>query len=275
MTIRATIAAVSVCSALIAVTAAQTPTESWPAYHGDYSGRRYSALKQINSGNVKALTLAWVFRLNPSASGAITGGEGPDPKPGTTATPSAKSTPLLVNGVLYLSAPDHVWAIDPRTGREIWHYVWKTRGGDHIGNRGVGIYDKWLYFLTPDNYFVSLDAATGKERWHKEIASMKREYFASAAPMIIGKQVIIGVSGDALDVPGYVESRDPESGELVWRWNTTPRSGEPGAETWPDEYAMSHGGGMTATLPSSSSYWRSKKWTAISAYSAFKPCRAA
>ena len=93
---------------------------------------------------------------------------------------------------------------------------------------GVGILDKWLYFLTPDNYFISLDVATGKERWHHEIANMKREYFSTNAPMIIGKQVIIGVGGDALDIPGYLESRDPESGNLVWRWNSTPRPGEAG-----------------------------------------------
>ena len=117
----------------------------------------------------------------------------------------------MVNGILYFSAPDHVWAVDARTGREIWHYFWKTRGGIHIGNRGVGMYGNWLYFLTPDNYFVSLDAATGKERWHHEIASMKREYFSTSAPIIIGKHVIIGVGGDSLDVPGYLESRDPET----------------------------------------------------------------
>src|SRR5437870_4159076 len=181
----------------VAFLRAQTPTDSWPTYHGDFSGRRYSTLKQITAANVKALTLAWVFRLNTSANGAIVGGEGPEPRPGG-GTPAVKSTPLLINGVLYVSAPDHVWAIDARTGREVWHYFWKTRGGDHIGNRGVGIYEKWLYFLTPDNYFVSLDAATGKERWHKEIASMKREYFSTNAPIIIGKQVIVGVSGDAL-----------------------------------------------------------------------------
>jgi len=223
--------------------AAQIPTDSWPTYHGDYSGRRYSTLKQITTANVKGLALAWVYRLNTSRAGAIVGGEGPDtPPPGTP--PSIKSTPLMINGVLYFSAPDHVWALDARTGRENWHYAWKTRGGDHIGNRGVGILDKWLYFLTPDNYFISLDVATGKERWHHEVANMKREYFSTNAPMIIGKQVIIGVGGDALDIPGYLESRDPESGNLVWRWNSTPAKGEPGAESWPDEYSMANGGGM-------------------------------
>ncbi len=205
--------------------AAQIPTDAWPTYNGDYSGRRYSTLKQVNTANVKNLTLAWVYRLNTSRAGAIVGGEGPDTPPPGGGTPAIKSTPLMINGNLYLSVPDHVWALDARTGRETWHYAWKTRGGDHIGNRGVGILDNWLYFLTPDNYFVSLDVATGKERWHHEIANMKREYFSTNAPMIIGKQVIIGVGGDALDIPGYLESRDPESGNLVWRCNSTPAKG--------------------------------------------------
>jgi alcohol dehydrogenase (cytochrome c) len=223
------------------------PTDAWPTYHGDYSGRRYSPLTQINAQNVRNLTLAWVYRLNTSVAAAITGGEGPEKPPASASTfgaPTIKSTPLMVNGVLYFSAPDHVWAVDARTGREIWHYFWRTRGGIHIGNRGVGMYGDWLYVLTPDNYFVSLEAATGKERWHKEIANVKREYFSTSAPVIIGRNVIVGVGGDSLDVPGYLESRNPESGEVVWRWYSTPRPGQPGAETWPNEYAMVGGGGM-------------------------------
>ena len=241
MTIKTALVALAVVAPI--TLAGQIPTDSWPTYHGDYSGRRYSTLKQINAANVKGLTLAWVYRVNTSRAGAIVGGEGPDTPPSGGA-PIIKSTPLMINGTLYFSVPDHVYAVDARTGRDVWHYAWKTRGGDHIGNRGVGILDNWLYFLTPDNYFVSLDVGTGKERWHHEIANMKREYFSTNAPMIIGRQVIIGVGGDALDIPGYLESRDPESGNLVWRWNTTPRAGEAGANTWPDDYAMSHGGGM-------------------------------
>jgi len=105
----------------------QIPTDSWPTYHGDYSGRRFSTIKQINTGNVKALTLAWVYRLNTSRTGAIVGGEGPDtPPPGTP--PSIKSTPLMINGILYFSVPDHVWALDARTGRELWTTTLERRG---------------------------------------------------------------------------------------------------------------------------------------------------
>ena len=218
--------------------------DAWPTYHGDYSGRHYSTLNQINASNVKALSLAWVYRANTSQAGAIMGGEGSEAAP-PAPNFAIKSIPLMVQGVLYFAAPDHAWAVDARTGREIWHYFWKTRGGIHIGNRGMGMWGNWLFFETPDCYIVSLDAATGKERWHKQIADVKQEYFCTPAPLIIGNHVIVGMGGDSLDVPGWLESRDPETGEIQWKWYSTPRPGQPGSETWPDAYAMEHGGGMT------------------------------
>ena len=96
----------------------------------------------------------------------------------------------------------------------------RRTGGIHIGNRGFGMYGNWLYFETPDNYLVSLNAKDGKERWHVEIADVKQEYFSTPAPIVIRNHVIVGVGGDSLDVPGYLESRDPETGELQWRWYT-------------------------------------------------------
>jgi acido-empty-quinoprotein group A len=202
----------------------QPPIDTWPTFHGDYSGRRHSPLSQINTANVKSLSLSWVYRANQG---------------------SIKATPLEVNGVLYFTVSDHVWAVDARTGRELWHYIWKSAGGIHIGNRGVGIYGNWLFFETPDNHLVSLDIKTGKERWNKEIADLKLEYFSTMSPVVIRNHVLIGVSGDSMDVPGFLESRDPETGDVQWRWYTTPRPGQPGSETWPNPDAMAHGGGMT------------------------------
>jgi len=95
------------------------PTDSWPTYHGDYSGRRFSTLMQITSDNVKNLALAWVYRLNTSQALANIGGEGPDVPPAAAngfGTPTIKATPLMVNGVLYFSSPDHVWAVDRGPG---------------------------------------------------------------------------------------------------------------------------------------------------------------
>ena len=219
----------------------EAPIDAWPTYHGDYSGRHYSSLNQINASNVKGLSLSWIWRGNFTSGGAIVGGEGTDEFNGPGVV---KAIPLMVNGVLYFSTPDNAFAVDARTGRTIWHYFWKTQGGIHIGNRGMGMYGNWLFFETPDNYLVSLDATTGKERWHKMIADVKQEYFSTPAPLVIRNHVIVGMGGDSLDVPGWLESRDPDTGEIQWTWNVTPRPGEPGSETWPDAYSMAHGGGM-------------------------------
>ena len=234
----------------------ESPTafpDSWPTHYGDHSGRRYSPLDQINATNVKTLSLAWIHRAT-AQEGDNVGGEYKAGDPyywgGPSATVTIKATPLMVNGVLYFSAPDHAYAIDARTGKEIWHYYWRTRGGIHIGNRGVGLYGNYLFFETPDCYLVSLDAATGKERWHKEIADVRQQYFCTPAPIVIRNHVIVGVGGDSLDVQGFLESRDPETGDLQWRWYTTPQKlGDAGSDSWPDHYSMTHGGGMTWLPP--------------------------
>ena len=224
-------------------------TDSWPTYNGDYSGRRFSTLKQIEQNNVKTLSLSWIFRVKVGPTeGAIIGGEGPMPTapPNDPGVSTIKATPLMIDGILYFSTPDNAWAVDAHSGRQLWHYFWKTKGGIHIGNRGVGIYGNWLFFETPDNYLVSLDARTGKERWHKEIADVKQEYFSTPAPIIVGNHVLVGTGGDSLDVPGFLESHDPETGTIQWKWWSEPlKKGDPGWETWPDEYSMRHGGGMT------------------------------
>ena len=224
-------------------------TTAWPTYNGDYSGRRFSTLTQINQSNVKHLTLAWVHRFAGGAGfgNVITGGEGTGDAPANNFFGnSIKATPLMVNGILYFSTPDNAWAVDARSGRELWHYFWKTTGGIHIGNRGMGMYGNWLFFETPDNYLVSLEAATGKERWHVKIADVKQEYFSTPAPIVVGNHVIVGTGGDSLDVPGFLEAHDPETGAVQWKWWSEPlKKGDPGSETWPDEYSMRHGGGMT------------------------------
>jgi acido-empty-quinoprotein group A len=230
-------------------TLGQPPVDTWPTYHGDYTGQHYSTLKQIRQRNVRDLGLVWQYRLNKSEQGAIVGGavETPVPirlGPGALAGGQIKATPLFIDGVLYFSAPDHAWAVDARSGREVWHYFWKTSGGEYIGNRGMAMYGDWVYFGTPDGHLVSLEARTGRERWHVQIGDVRLNYYVSAAPVVVGDKLIVGVSGDALDVAGWVEARDPTTGDPIWKWFTTPRAGEPGADTWPSDFAREHGGGM-------------------------------
>jgi alcohol dehydrogenase (cytochrome c) len=204
------------------------PVANWATYNGDYSGRRFSLLSQINASNVRSLALQWVYRTR-NSGGAWT----------------VKCSPLEVNGILYLTVPNNVWAVDARTGREIWHYRYPNNPAWIIGNRGLGMYGEWLYFEAPDNYLICLNAKNGKERWRVQIADVKLEYFSTMAPLVVGNHIITGVGGDSLDNPGYLDARDPETGNLQWRWHTEPRPGEPGSETWPDKDAMEHGGGMT------------------------------
>ncbi len=226
---------------------------SWPTYHGDYSGRHYSSLDQINRSNVSQLTPLWSSTLTPEDYGNVGGVH----KPGgplwmmrADGGISLKSEALMVNGVLYLSTPDRAWAIDARTGRELWHYFWQTSGGSHIGNRGMGMYGDWLYFETPDCYLVSLDAKTGKERWQKELADVRQYYFCTSAPTVVKNHVIAGVSGDSADLQGWLKSFDPATGDLQWTWYTTPQKpGDPGYDSWPSQYARTHGGGMTWQEP--------------------------
>lgn len=206
----------------------QPATDTWPMYNGDYSGRRFSTLKDINTSNVKSLALAWTYRIQP------TGGRG-----GRIA-----STPLEVNGVLYFTIPNHVWAVDARTGKELWDHPWESKISA-IGNRGVGIVGQTLYFETPDCNLVALDINTGKEKWHTSICSIDLMYFGSVPPMPVKNHLILGVSGDDMDIPGYVEAVDPETGDLQWRWYAHPNPGDPEAASWPNEDAMMHSGGMT------------------------------
>src|SRR5690349_1311522 len=124
--------------------------DSWPTYSGDYTGRRYSLLKQVDQTTVKNLTLAWSTRLTAGAGvGTATnvGGEGTG-EFSAGAVANVKGSILMVNGVLYVSAPDNAWAIDARDGHEIWHYYWKTRGGTHIGNRGLAMWHNYIYMET-------------------------------------------------------------------------------------------------------------------------------
>jgi len=224
-------------------------SDSWPTYSGDYTGRRYSALTQITRSNVKHLTLEWVSELvtgrteRPGGPRVHVGGPGPDDG-GVAAAANVKGSILQVNGVLYVTAPDYAWAIDARDGRELWRYVWKTRGGTHIANRGAAIWNGYLYFETPDNYLVSVDARTGKERWNVEIASFDEQYFSTTAPIVVDNHLLVGTGND-LDMPGFLQSFDPETGALQWKLYTVPMNeGDPGLDTWPSLDAARHGGGQ-------------------------------
>jgi alcohol dehydrogenase (cytochrome c) len=185
--------------------------ESWPLYHGDYSGKRHSRLTQIAPQNVASLGLAWAFQTNQLAT--------------------IKSSPLLVDGVLYFTVPNNVWAVDARSGHMLWHYVHKTEEGEFIGHRGVAMYQGWLYFTTPDAHLISLNAKDGSVRWDKIIADVKLGYWSTMAPLVVRNHVITGIGGDLDNLSGYLRSFDPDTGEVQWQWDASPPPGTPNATT--------------------------------------------
>ncbi len=221
-------------------------TGDWSTYSGDYSGKRYSSLTQLNQSTVKSLTLAWSSKLVAGTQGRrpgrnlIVGGVG-TLEAGALA--NVKGSILQVNGIAYVSTPDNAWALDARDGHEIWHFVWKTRGGTHIGNRGLGMWHNRLYMETPDDFLICLDAKTGKEIWHKELADFDLQYFSTPAPIVVGNHILVGTGND-LDEPGFLQSFDPETGDIQWKFYVTPnKKGDPGLETWANLDAARHGGG--------------------------------
>ena len=218
----------------------------WPTYGGDYSGRRYSKLKQVNQSTVRNLTLAWSAKLVAGSQSRKRGSEltvGGVGNLEAAALANVKGSILQVDGILYVSSPDNAWALDGRDGHEIWHYVWKTRGGTHIGNRGLGMWHNRLFMETPDDYLICLDAKTGKEIWKKELADFDLQYFSTFPPIVVGNHILVGTGND-LDEPGMLQSFDPETGDVQWKFYPTPmKKGDPGLETWANLDAAKHGGG--------------------------------
>jgi alcohol dehydrogenase (cytochrome c) len=187
------------------------PADSWPAYHGDYSGQRHSALTQITQENVAQMGLAWAFQSGQQQQ--------------------IKCSPLLVDGVLYITVTDNVWAVDARSGHQLWHYTAPVNKGFKIGSRGVSMYKDWLYFMTPDAHLICLNASDGTVRWNVVVADSEKGYWTTMSPLIVRNHVIVGVSGDFDNLTGFLKSVDPETGKTQWRWDSTPPAGTPNATT--------------------------------------------
>ncbi|NDJ14911.1 MAG: acido-empty-quinoprotein group A, partial [Acidobacteriia bacterium] len=257
-------------------------SDQWTSYSGDMTGKRYSALKQINTETVKNLSLRWVNNnittgCGPNGTGAggaaAAGGPGGGGRGGRGGGPPTSTAPivtggfgtgevnncgparfgggiLFVNGILYAAAINDVYAIDARDGTVLWHYYWKFRGGTSTGTRGPSMWHNYIFFELHDDWVVCLDARTGREVWKKEIAPFEQQYFSTNAPLVLGNHVLVGTGNDT-DEPAFLKALDPETGEEQWRlYSTAQKPGDPGLETWANLEAAKHGGG-TSWIPGS------------------------
>ena len=206
--------------AAVAVTGAQgvdpstllsPPADGWLTYHGDYSGRRHSSLTQITPDNVGQLALAWAFQ--------------------TGQPQQIKATPIVAGGVIYVTMPDSLWALDARNGRQIWRYTHPMNDGFHIGHRGAAVYKDSVFLTTPDAHLIALDARNGTVKWDVVIADAKKGYWSTNAPLLIRNHLIVGVSGDFDNLPGILRAFDADTGAAQWTFYSTPPPGTPGSES--------------------------------------------
>ena len=209
---------------------ARPKSGTWPTYDGSYSGNRFSPLTQINTANVAALAPKWMFSLR----GA----------PGTLET-----TPVVVDGVMYVTSVNEAYALDARSGREIWHYSRpRTPGlaGDAAGgiNRGVAVLGDRVFMVTDHAHLIALHRLTGQLLWDVEMADHRQNYGATGAPLVVNDLVLAGVSGGDEGIRGFLAAYKVSTGEPAWRFWTIPAPGQPGSETWVGR-ASEHGCGAT------------------------------
>jgi alcohol dehydrogenase (cytochrome c) len=208
---------------------AVTSQADWPSYNGATSGGRYSTLSQINKGNVARLTSKWIFSL-----------------PGTSAL---QVTPVVIEGVMYVTSANECYALDAGSGRQIWRYQRpRTKGliGVSAGgaNRGVAVAGDRVFMVTDHAHLIALNRYNGSLLWESELADWKQNYYGTGAPLVVGNLVIAGISGGDDGVRGFLTAFDQASGKEVWRFWTVPKAGEPLSETWKGK-GIEHGGGTT------------------------------
>jgi PQQ-dependent dehydrogenase (methanol/ethanol family) len=206
------------------------PPGDWPTYGGNVNANRYSKLQQINTGNVSQLQLQWTYQLPYSP---------------------LETTPLAVDGQLFVTAPNRVCSLDGLSGREIWCY-WRPRHAGNVvsgdaalgANRGAAILGDRVFFATDDAHLICLNRVTGGLMWDVTTPQNAGHYGATSAPLVAGDLVISGVSGGDSPLKGFMAAYEATTGREVWRFRTLPKPGEKAAATW-EGPALENGGAAT------------------------------
>jgi PQQ-dependent dehydrogenase (methanol/ethanol family) len=190
--------------------------------NGNYDQTRYFPGKQINTSNVGKLHPAWIFQ--------------------TEVKESQETTPIVVNGVMYVTTSfDHVYALNAKTGEEYWHYTHAmgpiTTYCCGPNNRGVAVYDDKVYLATLDSKLVALDAKTGSIVWQTQIADPTLGYSETMAPTAVNGKILIGTNGGEYGIRGFVRAYDAKTGKLIWNFDTTA---EKSVGVWATHDATGH-----------------------------------
>ncbi len=211
--------------------AAAESGKSWTIYGGDTANTRFSALTQINRGNVAKLRVAWVAQLG--------------------SLEAQESTPLVVGDTLFVTTsagPRYVYALNAKDGTPKWKYAPEIPADVQpttccgLDNRGVAYARGKLFLGRLDAYLVALDASTGKELWKTQVIDYHEGAAITSPPILVKNLVITGYAGGEYGIRGAITAYDQETGKQVWRTYTVPAAGEAAAETWKDD-SWKYGGG--------------------------------
>jgi alcohol dehydrogenase (cytochrome c) len=211
----------------------------WPTYHGQLNGNRHSDLNQIDVSNIAHLAPAWMFPIANAKR--------------------LEGTPIVIDGVMYVTTANECYALDAKNGRQIWHYARPlTKGliGDASSaiNRGVAVLGDKVFMVTDHAHMIALNRLTGQLLWDTEMADFHDHYGATGAPLVVGNLVLSGTSGGDEGAPGFIAAYDAETGKRAWQFSTIQ-----GPETWVGR-AIEHGcvdAWFTGTYDSSTNliYW--------------------
>ena len=207
-----------------------SPKADWTHYDGSLTGNRYSPLELVNHTNVQRVGAAWVFPI-PSNPRAL------------------QSTPVVQDGIMYVTGWNEIYALDATTGRQIWTYSEPRHEGilseGGIGtNRGVTISGDKAFMVTDHAHLVGFNRFTGEKLWDAEMGSYHESYSSTSPPLPVGDLLVVGVAGGEEGARGFVDAYRAATGERAWRWYSIPKRGEKGSETWIGQ-ALEHGCGAT------------------------------
>jgi len=204
----------------------------WLTFGGNYANQRHSPLTQITPDNVDQLVARWTFQ--------------------TGTLGNFETTPLVRDNVLYVTGPQNVaWAIDARTGREIWAYRRELPENltacCGLVNRGFAMMGDKLFMATLDAHLLALDARTGSVVWDATLGDYTIGYSSTLAPIVVDDKVIVGSAGGEYGIRAFIDAYDVDTGRRVWRFYTIPGPGEPGNETWAGDSWMTGGSSVWVT----------------------------
>jgi len=181
---------------------------NWMIYGGNYWNQRYSKLKQITAANVGRMIPRKILQTGISKLGSF------------------ENTPIVVDGTMYVTTPyNTAIAYDLKTGKQLWRYEHKLGTTIYCcgpNNRGVAIHGPHVYMGTLDGHLVALNRNDGSVLWDNEVGDPAFGYSITHAPLIIGDNVIVGVSGGEYGIRGYVTAYNAVDGKQVWRWYSIP-----------------------------------------------------